>query len=87
MQNQLAKRVILIDDRIQQIQAAQSLSMNCAFTGIVFRGVDRFVRTVISSELYDRVTHLQKQYLYNEQWLENDDALLILENAPLAEQG
>jgi hypothetical protein len=82
MQHHLAKRVVLIDDRMQQIQAAQSLSMNCAFTGIVFRGVDRVIRPAISPELYDKVTHLQKQYLYNEQWLENDEALLILDHSP-----
>jgi hypothetical protein len=69
----------MIDDCIQQIQWAQEIPFECSFTGIVFRGVDRVVRPVVSPDLYQKIIDLQKEHLSNGQWLENDEAMAVID--------
>ncbi len=71
--------IVMIDDCIQQIQWAQEIPFECSFTGIVFRGVDRVVRPVVSPDLYQKIIDLQKEHLSNGQWLENDEAMAVID--------
>ena len=73
------KNIILIDDRLEQIQCAQELHYPESFIGVVFRGVDRCVRPVLSTELYEKVRSLQKDYLEKEQWIENNEAITLVD--------
>jgi len=78
-ENNSPARIIMIDDRIQNIQAAQEVPFVGSFTGVVFRGVDLVERPEISGEKHQKILQLQQRYLEKEQWLENDEAMAMID--------
>lgn len=73
------KTIVMIDDRLGQIQSAQELNYPSSFIGIVFRGVDRCIRPPLSTDVLEKVTQLQKEYLEKEQWIENNEAINMVD--------
>jgi hypothetical protein len=69
----------MIDDRLGQIQSAQELNYPSSFIGIVFRGVDLCIRPPLSKDVLEKVIELQKEYLEKEQWIENNEAINMVD--------
>jgi hypothetical protein len=79
LKKRVPRRIIVIDDRIAQIQSAQEVAFPGAFIGIYFRGVDLAVRPPVSEEQLEEIKNLQKIHLQQGMWLENEEALHILD--------
>lgn len=79
LKHNTAQRILLIDDRVQQIQSLQDMEFGCLFTGIIFRGVDRVIRPDMDPEVREKIVELQREYLKNEEWLENEEALAMIQ--------
>ncbi len=73
------KTVVMIDDRLGQIQSAQELHYPSSFIGVVFRGVDLCVRPPLAKDVLEKVIKLQKEYLEKEQWIENNEAINMVD--------
>ena len=73
------KTIVMIDDRLGQIQSAQELHYPSSFIGIVFRGVDLCIRPPLSKDVLEKVIELQKEYLQKEQWIENEEAITLVD--------
>jgi hypothetical protein len=73
------RRIIMIDDRIGQIQSAQDVPFSGAFLGIYFRGVDLAVRPPVSETQLAEIKNIQHIHLTQGIWLENEEALTILD--------
>ncbi len=73
------KTIVMIDDRLGQIQSAQELNYPSSFIGIVFRGVDLCIRPTLSKDILEKVIELQKEHLEKEQWIENNEAINMVD--------